>query len=129
VRRPSRESGFLTRRLRASDTFPHPAAKPQLLAAAQDLHRILWGNALDGILQSLGDEGGLKYLPAAEVKRLQLRCFDYGEDVLLFRQEYNTAYESLHLGSPASGEPNVVVIGQRGIGAWHCVLVSSNHVT
>jgi len=85
----------------------------------------LWGNDLQGILKSfpLGDEGKLEYLSAAEVKRLGLRGLDYQEDILLFREEYTTAFESLDLGSPTSGKSSVIVIGQPGIGACYLLIV------
>lgn len=86
------------------------------------LHHILWGNNLDEMLQSLGNGSGLKYLPT-EVKRLGLREFGYQGDILLIREEYTTAFESLHLGSPTSGEPSAIIIGQPGIGACYLQIV------
>ncbi|KAH9033758.1 hypothetical protein EDB85DRAFT_1050795 [Lactarius pseudohatsudake] len=92
----------------------------KLLDAALRLHRNLWGKDLRGLLKSfpLDDKGKLEYLPVAEVNRLGLRSLGYQEDVLLFRQAYTIAFETLHLGSPMSrsGKPGVVVVGQPGSG-------------
>jgi hypothetical protein len=96
-----------------------------VLAAALHLHHVLWGENLDEKLESLGNGGGLKYLPRGEVKHLRLWNFGYQEVILLFCQEYTTAFESLHLGSLTSGEPSTVVIGQPGIGVcYHLIMVT-----
>lgn len=87
----------------------------------------MWDKDLHGELSfPLGDgKGELRYLPADEVKRLELRRLDYREDVLLFRQAYVTVVESLNLGSSAGGEPSVVVIGQPGIGLYYLLIVAT----
>ncbi|KAH9172531.1 hypothetical protein EDB89DRAFT_1964677 [Lactarius sanguifluus] len=87
-------------------------AMSKLLDAALRLHRNLWGNDLQGLLKSF------PWVIKAKVNRLGLRSLGYQEDVLVFRQEYTIAFESLHLGSPMSrsGKPGVVVVGQPGSG-------------
>jgi len=79
----------------------------------------LWGQKFH-VLKSppFGDEGELEYLAAEEINRLKLLDLEYGEDVLLFRREYITAYESL--GSPTNTKRGVVIIGQPGIGVYFC---------
>ncbi|KAH9014215.1 hypothetical protein EDB84DRAFT_1568299 [Lactarius hengduanensis] len=84
----------------------------------QDLHNLLWGKDIQ-VLRSVpfGDEGELEYLDAEEIDRLKLFDLEFYGEVLLFRREYTTAYDSLELGSPTEQKkPDVVVLGQPGIG-------------
>jgi hypothetical protein len=131
VRRPSYWSPCLNLLL-----FPRPidhTGRLPVLTAAQDtalqlyytLRQALRRYNLDKELQSLGNGSGLKYLPATEVKHLGLQDLGYQEHILLIRQEYITAFESLHLGSRTSGEPSVIVIGQPGIGGCYLRIVDT----
>jgi hypothetical protein len=84
--------------------------------AAKVLHNALWQTDLEKRLLTV-DTGKdyLKYLPANEVKDLQLPelgCYD----AILFREEYDLTRKESEKRQPGLGIGGVVVTGQPGIG-------------
>ena len=75
------------------------------------------------------DGGESKYLLTVEVKRLVSWKFDYKDDVLIFRQEYTSAFESPRLRSPANSEPSVIVVSQSENGACYFPIVAIVTIT
>jgi hypothetical protein len=86
---------------------------------AQELYTALWNNPLDTMLLDEFDDSAkpFKYVPDAQIERLRLDRLNYHESVLLVREEYISAFDTLEsrsLGSSRGG--GVVVVGQPGIG-------------
>ena len=93
----------------------------------QTVYTALWKKSLDSILDDTpaNDSGQvLKYVPAAAIQRLQLGHMKYIEDVLLFRKEYDTAFNTLESWWKCSQKGGgVIVTGQPGIGACYSFLL------
>ena len=87
----------------------------------QTVYAALWKKPLDSILHDApADDSGkvLKYVPAAALQKLQLRRMKYNEKVLLIREEYVPAFDTLESWWKCSERGGgVVVTGQHGIGA------------
>lgn len=88
------------------------------LNAAWALYKAMWGEPVQGILQTVahGRGTGLKYVPSAKLEELKLQFLGFTERVLLFRQEYVDAFDSLELKSPMQCADSVIVTGHPGIG-------------
>jgi len=88
----------------------------------QTLYNALWERPLDPILQNAPARAGapvLKHIPLTMLKELGLIPFmNFPEQVLLIREEYDTALDTLQDWSRNEGG-GVVVTGQPGIGACY----------
>ncbi|KAI9463992.1 hypothetical protein BJY52DRAFT_1221403 [Lactarius psammicola] len=93
---------------------------PDVLQAAWVLYTVMWDKPLRDVVETgvLGQkEDEFKYVPFAQLKRPNLSIwFGFNEKVLLFRQEYLTAFDSLDMGSSMKRKDSVVVAGHPGIG-------------
>jgi hypothetical protein len=89
----------------------------------QKVYDALWKKPLDLMLRDVVTpaEKGLKYVPSDILETLGLFHMMFREYVLLIRDEYITAFCTLHSWSSGnqSGLGGVVVTGQPGIGAYH----------
>ena len=87
----------------------------------QTVYDTLWKKPLDSILHDTpADDDGkvFKYVPAAALLKLQVRRMKYNEKVLLIREEYVLAFDTLVSWWKCSERGGgVVVTGQPGIGA------------
>ncbi len=85
----------------------------------QTLYNAVWKKPLDSILHDApADASGsvLKYIPLTVLDELRLTYMTYREEVLLIREEYDTAFDTFQSWSQEGGG-GVVVTGQPGIGA------------
>lgn len=86
----------------------------------QTLYRALWAKPLDPILQNAPAIAGapaLQHIPLSVLKELGLiPLMNFPEEVLLIREEYDTALNTFQDWSQKGGG-GVVVTGQPGIGA------------
>ena len=81
--------------------------------AVKHLYGAMWENGLEEKLLYVDECKGLKYLPATEIKNLQLQELGCDEDTILFRKEYTFTSEKLEGLRP---NIRVVMTGQPGIG-------------
>jgi hypothetical protein len=97
-----------------ANLFPHLAPTYK---AAKGLYEAMWGTNLDKRLLDVNNCEGFnfKYLPPAEVKNLQLQELGCNVDVILVRNEYSFALETLE-SCRQDNHPGAVVTGQPGIG-------------
>ncbi len=83
--------------------------------AAKVLHNALWKTDLEKRLFTVDTgKGSLKYLPANEVKYLQLRELGCKANAILFREEYDLTRKDLEMRRPGLNIGGVVVTGQPG---------------
>ena len=86
----------------------------------QTLYTAVWKKPLDSILYDAPANASgsvLKYIPLTVLDELRLTSMTYREEVLLVREEYDTAYDTFQSWSKEVGSGGVVVTGQPGIGA------------
>ena len=92
------------------------------------MYAAFWKKSLDSILDDApADDGGkvLKYVPAAALQKLQLGHMKYNEEVLLIREEFVPAFDTLESWWKCSQRGGgVVVTGQPGIGACYSFLLA-----
>ena len=88
----------------------------------QTLYNALWKKSLDPILKNAPAQAGapvLKHIPLSILKQLGLiPLMNFPEEVLLIREEYDTALNTFQDWSQKGGG-GVVVTGQPGIGACY----------
>ena len=97
------------------------------MAAAENLHRKMWGQNLSAVLDEVLDHDGVawKYVRKGQLDLLEMDKFGYTEKALLVRAEYEVALKELHLKKERHDRcRGAVVIGQPGIGRslhwiWH----------
>ncbi|KAH9077736.1 hypothetical protein EDB83DRAFT_1509422 [Lactarius deliciosus] len=77
----------------------------------------MWGQPLKDMVQTVhGLQNTLEFVPPEKLRKLGLKYLGFIERVLLFRQEYITAFNFLGLGPSTRRENSVVVTGHPGIG-------------
>ncbi|KAI9446795.1 hypothetical protein H4582DRAFT_2070118 [Lactarius indigo] len=96
------------------------AAPPPDMQAAEELHETLWGVDYNAILKEISDDQGTtwKYVPESFIESSGMCALGFPEcGGLLFRNEYEAAWENFHNDvAKASHCGGVVVTGQLGIG-------------
>ena len=84
----------------------------------QTLYTAVWKKPLDSILHDVPGGSVLKYIPFTILDELRLTSMNYRDEVLLIREEYDTAFDTFQYWSREGGG-GVVVTGQPGIGAYY----------
>jgi hypothetical protein len=86
---------------------------------AQELHRKLWKKPFNAILSEYDVSSGksFQYIPNQLIEDLQLYRLNYLENILLVREEYVTAFNTLESWAGSAGRGGgVVITGQPDIG-------------
>ncbi|KAH9025511.1 hypothetical protein EDB85DRAFT_1982418 [Lactarius pseudohatsudake] len=96
---------------------PDSSIEPNKLQAARDLYDIVWGHPLKEVVLTVRSQQDVwEYVPLENVEKLGLNFLGFTGRVLLFRQEYITAFDLLGLGPSMRREDSVVITGHSGIG-------------
>jgi hypothetical protein len=102
----------------------------RVLRAARNLRGVSWGKDLNCELQDVYGDGGnvLKYLPKKYLDTLEISHLGYSEIGLLFRAEYDAAWEELNLQAQTAVRTmsgGVVAAGQPGIGTLSLLIIGA----
>jgi hypothetical protein len=95
---------------------PSGTAHPTYLHIAQSIYDTLWNKPLEHFRSesTASLAGTTSYYRQELINEIHLSCLKFRENILLIREEYETAYKVIQ--SWPDHEGGVVVTGQPGIG-------------